>query len=115
MIVTPFGDLEYGSDHGINQWIAAHDIRHRTYRKELSRRGSTIQTAPLAGSVEGAWIIVHYLQHMAFIRTMQNDNSVAAQVISMDPWYDEEAFYRWHQVHNLLHTRLDQALGVVNG
>lgn len=113
MIVTPFGDLEFGSHPMTLQWLAAHDIRHRTYRGALSRLNNALLPAPLASEVDHRWVALHYLQHMAFVRFMTPDPSVSAQTLSMLPTVSEELFYNWHRIHNLLHQRLDQALGVV--
>lgn len=113
MIVTPFGDLDFKSKPMTLQWLAAHDIRHRTLRKELSRRGSTLMPAPLAAKPTQEWHRVHYLTHMALLRTTQPDPSISANTLSADPTDSEVLFYNWHRMHNLLHQRLDQALQVV--
>lgn len=113
MIVTPFGDLEYKDPGMTLQWLAAHGLRHRTLRKELSRRGTTISPASLFGRVDLEWTRLHYLSHVAMLRVLLPDSSVSVQVLSANPMDSEPIFYSWHQMHNLLHTRLDQALGVV--
>lgn len=112
MIVTPFGDLEFKSHAMTFQWLAAHGVRHETLRKELSRRGSTIQPAPLFGELNEEWVRLHYLHHMALLRTMTPDGTITVQALSANPMRAETDFYSWHQMHNLLHTRLDQALQV---
>lgn len=113
MIVTPFGDLEYQSHPMTFQWLAAHGVRHETLRKELSRRGSSITPAPLFGTLDEEWVRLHYLTHMALLRTMTPDRTISVQSLSVNPMRSESDFFSWHQMHNLLHTRLDQALEVV--
>lgn len=112
MIVTPFGDLEFESQPMTFQWLAAHGVRHDTLRKAFSRLGSSVLPAPLFGELNEEWVRVHYLHHMALLRTTQPDQTVSVQTISMNPMESEREFFSWHQMHNLLHERLDQALQV---
>lgn len=113
MIVTPFGDLDYKNQPMTLQWLAAHGIRHRTLQLEFSRRGSTLAPAPLFGKLTAEWVRVHYLTHMALLRTMQPDSSISVNTLSAVPTVSEVLFYNWHHMHNLLHQRLDQALEVL--
>lgn len=113
MIVTPFGDLDYQSHPMTLQWIAAHGVRHQTLRGELSRRGFTLSPTPLFGQPSLEWGRIHYLNHMAMLRFMQPDTSISVNSLSANPDSGEVLFYNWHHMHNLLHTRLDQALKVV--
>lgn len=113
MIVTPFGDLDYKSKPMTLQWLAAHAIRHGTYRKALSRSGTALLPAPLFGKPTTEWVRLHYLAHMAYLRAMQPDDSISVNTLSADPTTSETLFYNWHRMHNLLHQRLDQALQVV--
>lgn len=113
MIVTPFGDLEYESHPMTLQWLAAHSIRHGTYRGRLSRLGTAIRPAILTGDVDDRWVSMHYLQHVAFQRFVTPGGSTSVQLLASLPTVSEGVFYNWHRQHNLLHQRLDQTLGVV--
>jgi hypothetical protein len=112
MIVTPFGDLDYKSKPMSLQWLAAHGTRHETLRKALSRNGISLSPAPLFSQVSLEWVRLHYLHHMGLLRLIIPDRSISSQALSADPMGSEAQFQNWHRMHNLLHTRLDQALQV---
>lgn len=113
MIVTPFGDLVFGNSQMMSQWLAAHAIRHRTLRRAFSRSLGSILPAPLFHGVDNEWVRLHFLHHVALLRAMPPDSSISVTTLSSNPTTSEALFNHWHHMHNLLHTRLDQALQVM--
>lgn len=113
MIVTPFGDLDFKNQPMTLQWLTAHAVRHQTLSKELSRRGVALIPCPLFGKPTQEWIRVHFLTHMALLRVLPPDTTISVNTLSAYPTDSESLFYNWHQMHNLLHTKLDQALQVI--
>jgi hypothetical protein len=113
MIVTPYGDLEFGDRNGMRQWMAAHATRHRTYAVALMRAGTTIQGFPLFDQLNAHWLSVHYQEHTALAKRL--GFATATYGLSRDFMENETQFYNWHRTHNLEHQQLDQGLGVVGG
>ena len=112
MIVTPFGDLAWGDKAGLESWIAAHDQRHHTERLAIARvNGIPMFPRDFSGQISPGWFGSHMLAHSDLMEFMTPDQSVGSVVLE-GPWQGEADFYRWHQIHNLLHQRLDQALGI---
>jgi hypothetical protein len=112
MIVTPFGDLSWGDKAGLDSWMAAHDQRHHTERLAIARtNGVPMFPRDFNGPINQSWFGSHMLAHSDLMEFAIPDQTVGA-VILEGPWRDEAEFYRWHQIHNLLHQRLDRALGI---
>jgi len=111
MIVTPFGDLDYGNKSALSSWLAAHDQRHYTERQAIARAGVPLFAHNFQGAVDKGWFGRHMIEHTVLKNFAIPDNTVLSVVMEMD-WDSEEKFYRWHQIHNLLHQRLDQSLGI---
>ena len=113
MILTPFGNLDYGSDEGLEQWQAAHDQQHRTERLALLQQGVYVTGFPLAAKLNSDWFGRHMLMHLAYERYFNPDNTQTAQQLS-GLWGNESQFYRWHQIHNQLHQSFGNSLGIIS-
>lgn len=111
MIVTPFGDLEWGDDSGLQDWLDAHDQRHFSERQAIALKGIPLFPRSFQGPMGPEWFGRHMIEHSTLIDFAVPDDTVSSVVLEMQ-WKSEPDFYRWHQVHNLLHQRLDQALGI---
>lgn len=111
-IVTPFGDLDYEDLAGIDDWIGAHDQRHRTYRKAANLLGIFLQPEPLATMPDEDWFGRHLLTHLGLVRLASPSNAYATLALDVANWGSRELFYDWHNTHNLIHQRLDQAFGI---
>ena len=112
MIVTPFGDLDFNDKSSLEPWIAAHDQRHRTYRLALSSLGSFIQPAPLATTPNADWFGRHLLTHLSMLKVIPSDSSYVTLSLDVAGWTNESQFNDWHNTHNLIHQRLDNAFGI---
>ena len=113
MVITPFGDLAFGSESGLQSWLDAHDQRHFTERQAIAQTGVAIQPRSMQGPLNKEWFGRHMAEHQTLKDFAVPDTSINSLIIEMD-WETEANFYRWHQIHNLLHQRLDQALGIYN-
>jgi hypothetical protein len=111
MIVTPFGNMEWGKKDQVQYWLDAHDQRHHAERQEIARRGVPLYSRSFTGQMTVEWFGRHMIEHTALQDFSLPDSSVTA-VLLESTWDNEATFYKWHQVHNLLHQRLDQAIGL---
>ena len=111
MIITPFGDLDYGQQDQLQYWLDAHDQRHHAERQEIARRGVPLYSHSFSGPVSKEWFGRHMIEHTALKDFSLPDSTVTSVLIESE-WNDESSFYKWHQVHNLLHQRLDRAIGL---
>ena len=50
---------------------------------------------------------------MSMLRYAVDDDTVSAQLLEMK-WDDAQNFQVWHQMHNDLHSVLDEQLGISN-
>jgi len=113
VIVTPFGDLNYGNDIGLQSWLAAHDQRHRFELQVIALKGAALTYAGLDTKIDSDWFGRHMLYHIGMLRFGVNDDTVSAQLLEME-WDNPQNFQVWHQMHNDLHSVLDQSLGISN-
>ncbi len=113
MIVTPFGDLSFGDDRGLRSWISNHDIRHRVELQAIGRKGVALPYSSLDQKIDDDWFGRHLLYHMSMLRYAVDDDTVSAQLLEMK-WDDAQNFQVWHQMHNDLHSVLDEQLGISN-
>ena len=112
MVITPFGDLEYNDQSGLQDWLDAHDQRHFAERQRIATGyGIPLFPRPLTGPMSSAWFGWHMTEHTTLMDFAPPDQTVGAVVLEMQ-WTTPDNFYRWHQIHNLLHQQLDQALGI---
>lgn len=113
MIVTPYGDIYYGDAQGMRLWMQSHDQRHRAYSVALLRQGIVSQSPPLADQLNADWLMRHYIQHAILAKQLSPDSTAQSHGLSHDPNESERSFYNWMLTHNRVHTRLDQALGLI--
>ena len=111
MVITPFGDLQFGDESGLQTWLNAHDQKHNTERQAIAINGVAIQPRSMEGPFNAEWLGRHMVEHQTLKNFSKPDSSVNSIILEMD-WDSEQNFYRWHQIHNELHARLDQALGL---
>jgi hypothetical protein len=111
MIVTPFGDLEFGSKDGLQDWLDSHDQQHYAERQAIALTGIPLFPRNFQGPINAEWFGRHMVEHTTLINFALPDDTVNSVSMEMQ-WSNEDQFYRWHQIHNLLHQRLDQALGI---
>lgn len=95
------------------QFIAAHDQRHRTYRLAASRAGRSIQICPLTGDMDEDWFARHMRCHMTLSQIFPVQQTQSAVALEKPPSGDDNALYGWMRRHALLHAQLDAAFGVV--
>jgi hypothetical protein len=113
MIVTPFGDLVYGDNQGLQSWLLAHDQRHRVELQAIGFQGVSLPYSSLAEKIDSDWFGRHVLNHLGMIRFAADDDTVSSQLLEME-WDNPQNFQVWHQMHNDLHSVLDQSLGISN-
>jgi hypothetical protein len=95
------------------QFIAAHDQRHRTYRLAATRAGRAISICPLTGEMNADWFSRHLFCHAAHQRIFPQQVTQSSTALEMPPTDDENALYSWMRRHALIHAALDAAYGVV--
>jgi hypothetical protein len=110
-MLTPFGDLSFGDDAGLKSWLADHDQRHSTERTLLARNGVAVAPRSMEGPFNKEWLGRHMVEHQ-LLKNFANPAGMQNSTLLEMNWDSEENFYKWHQIHNELHARLDQALGL---
>lgn len=111
MIVTPFGNMSWEDKDSIQPWIDAHDQRHFSERQRIAMKGIPLFARNFQGPINAEWFGRHMLEHSVLKDFSVPDSTINSVSMEMQ-WTDEQQFYRWHQMHNLLHERLDRALGI---
>lgn len=107
-----FGDLQFDDHEAIDAWLLAHAVRHSTYRKAASLLGIAIADGPFTSEPDDDWFGRHMSAHQALQILAAPDNSVDLTALSANTWASAQEFYDWHRMHNLIHLRLDEALGI---
>lgn len=112
MMMTLFGDLKWQDDDALQEWLAAHDLKHQALAQALGRAGVQAPAFLLSAHMDDSWIITHWTQHNLLSLQFAPDSDSATYDLQNDPMADEDSFYQWHNIHDLIHQRLDQALGI---
>lgn len=111
--VTPFGNLEFGSEEGLAQWLAAHAQAHRAYGRVLAQRGIALTRPPLSDKpVDNDWLGRHLFLHIGLDNIIIPDNTNSETGLANTNWHNEAQFYDWHNYHNAAHQRFEQAFGI---
>ena len=116
MILTLFGDLQYGSQSGLSDWVAAHKYVHDLEVQTLayqSPTGVVIASTLLTGDVTADWMMRNLFQHMTVLQLGNYDATGALDAIANGDWSTEEQFKDWHAAHDYLHLLQDTVLGIV--
>ena len=111
MIVTPFGDIDPSKPDQIQYWLDSHDARHSATRQAIARTGVPLFAHSFQGPMSKEWLGRHMIEHTTLKDFAVPDSSVTS-VLLESSWDDPQTASKWHQVHNLLHQRLDEALGL---
>ena len=116
MLVTTFGDLEYGDMASLRQWLQAHDIAHRQLRQAAAiQKGAALSALYLySKDVDNDWFGRHGLGHIALFPFAPTGSGVANALAfsTVRDWSDENTFYDWHQRHDYVHQQLNAAFGI---
>jgi hypothetical protein len=116
MITTVFGDLTFGSDEGVKQWIDAHQQTHRAYAQALATAGVAYQNQILTGKIDRDWLGRHMLDHVTIEQALQQERNQADSnpdvMLGFEYQGTEAQFADWHQRHDDSHQRIDTALGI---
>lgn len=111
-MITLFGNLEWGDERGLQQWLAAHDLKHQALAQASARSGSALPAFLLSVEIDDSWLQTHWQQHHQLAQLLTPDTDSSSYDLLNDPMESEENFYDWQDIHDLLHQRLDQALGI---
>lgn len=108
MVVTPFGVMELGDDIALARWVDAHARRHTTYTQILKASGGNMR-----GDINGDWFYRHWSRHVALATTTGIDLSMFTQGLALPEfWKTERELHDWHELHNRIHLKIDQQLGL---
>lgn len=100
---------KYRNQPDIEAWTLLHGHRHATYAIRIDG-GLRTATNGLYGRVNKDWFSLHAYVHEKLARAILG-RSAPSSLVADDAWGTEKGFYDWHQLHNLMHKELDQALG----
>ena len=115
MFVSIFGDVEYGDYASIEDWGGAHAQAHRTITRVVATNGFPVQPVILSAEhIDDDWFGRHGLAHMALQRFYLPDNTVSSTLMmsGLADWTAKDKFYDWHMMHDQIHQRLSNALGI---
>jgi len=111
-MMTLFGDLRWEDPQGLRQWLAAHDLKHQALAQALGRAGVPSPAFLLADEIDENWIDTHATVHNLLALQFAPDTDAGVYDLLADFQEDQPTFYAWHDLHNQIHQRLDQALGI---
>jgi hypothetical protein len=112
MLITLFGDLKWRDNKGLQQWLAAHDLKHQALAQALGRVRVPSPAFLLSAQINDEWLEMHATHHALLALQFAPDTNSSTANLTTDPNSDESAFYEWHNIHDLIHQRLDRALGI---
>lgn len=108
---TAFGDLKYGDEAALQEWMAAHDLKHQSYAQAMGRQGVNLPVLLVPASITDQWTEDHANQHAVLYQQFTSTSNSSINDISTNPTQDKDTFYNWMQIHDTLHQFLDQAFG----
>jgi hypothetical protein len=115
MLVSIFGQLEYGDYSSVLDWGGAHAQAHRTIQRVVTQMGNPLQPVLLGPEhIDDDWFGRHGIAHASLARFYPGDATASATMMlsSLKDWETQQSFYDWHMMHDQLHYRLNQALGI---
>lgn len=115
MLVSIFGDLEYGNYESVLDWSQAHAQAHRTIQRVAATNGNALTPTILSGEhIDNDWFGRHGITHVGLQRFYLPDGTASSALLisSLEDWEKENTFYDWHMMHDQVHTRLNAALGI---
>lgn len=108
MITTIFGDLEWGDDGSLEEFLSNHYQSHIDLNAALANTGINFQTPFLARKPDNDWFADHYLLHQALDRAL---NAGGFPGLS-NGWGNAATFYDWMNINNNAHIAYAQLTGV---
>jgi hypothetical protein len=112
MISTLFGDLEYGNQQQMSQWLYAHSQEHKLIVKTATKAGHFLNHCPLETVPDIDWLGRHGISHLGFQRLYIPDSSEPPITLLTPLWENAADFENWHQGHNLIHQVIRPQLGI---
>lgn len=108
-VVTIFGNMEYGDEDAVQQFLLNHDQAHQEINQALVQQaGVTLDQPFLDRQPDNDWFAQHWLLHKAINEALQVGGLPG---LSHD-WADERSFYDWNKVNNDDHVAFAQVLGI---
>lgn len=112
MFVSQFGEVEWNDPQSMWEFLCAHDVKHQALAQTLANRGAAVPAFLLSSQIDEAWVQTHAQQHALLAQATTPGSGSSAYDLLTNPMSDEDTFYQWHDIHDLLHQQLDQALGI---
>jgi hypothetical protein len=112
-VLTPFGEVKLNDPVSISGWARAHAAKHQQYVVEHIGPGGGILDEP----IDGDWMFRHASRHIALATAAQKMpgaqlpplSSANTKVLLLpDIWQTEAELQDWHDMHNRLHSQIDQ-------
>jgi hypothetical protein len=112
MIVTLFGNLEYGDEDALIEFIGNHNQAHTDLAQYLATQGIPLQAPDLSGAPTLQWFMDHALMHQSLDRALTVNGHPGLEGAGDKPWGNPEFFYDWHRINNDAHIAYSQKTGV---
>lgn len=108
IVTTIFGDLEFGNEGALQEFLSNHNQAHMDLNAAMVQRGISFGDVHLENSPDAQWFADHWLIHLA-LDTALNTPDVPALGFG---WKDAGSFYDWHNINNNAHVAYANVLGV---
>src|SRR5262245_42920966 len=94
-----------GDTPGREQFLAAHDFRHRAYRQASARMGRPLAPYDLTGQMNADWFSRHMLAHAALRALFPAEIGNSTVSLEMPQQGEENDLSDWLRRHALEHAR----------
>ena len=112
MIVTLFGNLDFGDQGALVEFLGNHNQAHTDLAQYLAAQGIAMQAPDLSGPPTLQWFMDHYLIHQALDRALATVGHPGLEGAGDNPWGSEKPFYDWHRINNDAHIAYSTQTGV---
>jgi hypothetical protein len=112
MQMTMFGDVEWGDSQSMWNFLTAHDLKHQALARVLADSNVQSPAFLLTAQIEDNWVQTHYQQHVLLSQAITQSVDSSIYNLLSNPLTDEDTFYNWFDIHDIIHQQLDQGLGI---
>lgn len=112
MLLTPFGEVEWNDPQSMWSFLCAHDLKHTSLAQVLANNNVPAPAFLLTAQIDDDWVQQHFQQHVLLAQVIPQSANSSIYDLLTSPMEDEETFYDWHDIHDLIHQQIDESLGI---
>lgn len=106
-VVTIFGELEWGDDGSLQEFLSNHNQAHIDLNAAMAQRGIALGDVHLENSPDNQWFADHWLIHKTLDQALQVSDAPGLG----SNWTGPRDFYDWHKINNDAHVLYAQVTG----